>query len=378
MKKRKISHLIIGGVLLAAILTAGISVLKSRWEKEYVVSAYLPLWKQWSSSEVKAKQLDILYIAFADIGPDHKITFADKTYLEKIKALREAFPKLTICLAIGGYGGDGFSDAAASEESRNTFAKSVVSFIGQYQLDGVDLDWEFPVNGAWGTIKCRKEDKKNFTRLLSSLRKGMDELGKETGKRYELSFAAASADWGTQIIEPDKVQRLVDRINLMSYDYTGYWASTTAHHSNLYKNSKSPYAVDINDSVKHYIASGIPAKKLVLGVPAYGRGWMGVTNKDNGLYQAAQNPIDNSKVDLSYESLCKNYVNKNGYIRHWDEQAEAPYLFNGDEFITYDDTKSVTIKMKYVKKYGLGGGMCWEYSQDPEGELTGAMHDALH
>ncbi|SHO50250.1 glycoside hydrolase family 18 protein [Anaerocolumna xylanovorans] len=377
MKKRKIRLWVIGGVLLAAILTAGLLVLESKRE-EYVVSAYLPLWKQWNCNELKAEQLDILYIAFAGIGADHKITFADKTYLEKIKALREAFPDLTLCLAIGGYNSDGFSDAAYSEESRSAFTKSIMSFIQKYHLDGVDIDWEFPVNGGWGSIKCRKEDKQNFTYLLSSLRKGMDQLEEETGKRYELSFAATSADWGTEVIEPDQVQRLVDRVNLMSYDYTGYWESTTAHHSNLYKNPKSPIAININDSVKHYIASGIPAKKLVLGIPAYGRGWTGVTNKDNGLYQTAQNCIDNYQVDLSYNTLCKNYINKNGYVRHWDEQAKAPYLFNGNEFITYDDKKSVAVKMSYVKKHGLGGGMCWEYSQDQNGELIGVMHDILH
>lgn len=378
MKKEKIRLFVIGGLLLAAFLTTGLLVSKSGRESAYVVSAYLPMWKQWNMKELNAKQLDILYLAFADIGTDHKITVADKSYLKKIEELRKAFPNLTLCLSIGGYDCEGFSDAAYSEENRSTFTKSVIGFLQQYHLDGADIDWEYPVQGAWGKIKCRKEDKQNFTYLLSSLREGMDRLGKKTGKKYRLSFATTSEDWGTEIIEPGKVQGIVDRINLMCYDYTGYWESTTSHHSNLYKNPESPTASNIDQSVKHYIASGIPAKKLVVGIPAYGRGWTGVANKDNGLFQAAGKPIDNSSVDLSYDSLCENYINKNGFVRYWDEQASAPYLFNGHEFITYDDPKSVAVKMKYVREHGLGGGMCWEYSQELNGGLIAAMDDILH
>jgi len=378
MTKLKIKYLILFGVLLAIVFATGFKILNNKKERDYIVSAYIPLWQQWDVAEMKANKLTILYIAFANIGNDSRITFTDDSVLEKIKELREMNPDLTLCLAIGGYNVGGFSDAAYSEESRKAFTESVIEFVQEYNLDGVDLDWEFPVQGGWGSIKCRKEDKQNFTYLLSSLRGELNNLGKETGKQYKLSFAATSADWGSEIVELDKVAPLVDQVNLMCYDYTGEWSTTTAHHSNLYRNDKSPYAINIDDSVKRYIAAGIPAEKLVLGIPAYGYGWTGVTNEKNGLYQPAQNFIDIYNVDLTYHTLCKNYINNNGYVRYWDEQAKAPYLFNGNEFITYDDPKSVALKMEYVKKNGLGGGMCWEYSQDNDGELISTIYDTLY
>jgi chitinase len=52
---------------------------------------------------------------------------------------------------------------AATPESRAVFIRSAQEVIAKYQLDGIDLDWEYPVNGAWGLVESQPTDRANFT-----------------------------------------------------------------------------------------------------------------------------------------------------------------------------------------------------------------------
>lgn len=296
----------------------------------------------------------------------------------KIELLRKENPQLKISIAVGGYGADGFSDMALTQENRNTFANSVIDFIDKYNLDGVDLDWEFPVQGGWGSIKARKEDKENFTFLIKTLREKLDEKGKQNNKKYELSYAATVQPWGIENIELKKITPMVDYINLMCYDYTGMWSGIAEHNSGLYNNKARPQALNTHHAVNEYMNKGVPAEKLILGISAYGYGWSGVKSTNNGLFQTAEKSIDINSTDLSYKSICNNYIGKRNFTRYWDDVSKVPYLYNGNEFITFDDKQSVSEKMRYVKKKGLGGAMCWEYTQDNNGELIKAMYEKLY
>ena len=72
-------------------------------------------------------------------------------------ALKEVKPSLKIIAAIGGWGADGFSDAALTPTSRYNFARNVNQLVSDYDLDGIDIDWEYPGNGASGIkIKTRR------------------------------------------------------------------------------------------------------------------------------------------------------------------------------------------------------------------------------
>lgn len=70
-------------------------------------------------------------------------------------------------------------------------------------------------------------------------------------------------------------------------------------------------------------------------------------------------------------------MNKNGYTRYWDSSAQAPYLFNGNTFISYDDPQSLRLKVQYVKNSNLGGIMFWEYSNDRSGALLQAVYSEV-
>src|SRR5262249_44685063 len=151
--------------------------------------------------------------------------------------------------------------------------------------------------------------------------------------------------------------------NVMTYDFFNSLTATTGHHAGLYA---SPFAAP-NDrnaaaSIRQHLAAGIPPEKLVLGVAFYGRGFAGVNPLHDGLNQ----PYEHFESEHSYAELVDKYIGKQGFVREWDPEARAPFLWNADTraFITYDDSDSIAIKAGYVRTHHLGGMMFWELSQD--------------
>jgi chitinase len=189
------------------------------------------------------------------------------------------------------------------------------------------------------------------------------------------SIATGASEDFLQHTEMDKVQRYVDSVNLMSYDYyVPAWDKTTGHHAPLFTNPSDPKKISADRTVHEYEAAGVPARKLVLGVPFYGKSWGQVADQNHGLFQPGVQVPNNY---LPYGAL-DNLLNT-GYTRYWDPIASAPYLYNPDAqiFVTYDDPQSLALKCKYVLDQKLGGIMFWEYSGDPTGKLLDTIDTGL-
>jgi chitinase len=318
-------------------------------------------------------KLTHINFAFARITPDGTVALANaglEKSLLRILALRKKSPRLKVMVSIGGWEADGFSDAAVTDASRAAFADSAVEFVRKYSLDGVDIDWEYPGQGVAG-IKYRAEDRQNFTRLLWTLREKLDAesavQGRTGGDRYTLTIASADREYFDHT-EMDKLQVYLDWVNVMSYDFFNSLTPTTGHHAGLYRAAlASPTDRDADASIKQHLAAGIPPEKLVLGVAFYGRGFAGVKPVNNGLNQ----PYARFEAAHDYSELADKLIGKQGFVRHWDDRAKAPYLWNSGSrtFISYDDPESIGIKAQYVKGHHLGGMMFWELSEDRNDEL---------
>ncbi len=317
--------------------------------------------------------------AFADIRNGQIVAERpnDDANLKTLTGLRESFPDLKILISVGGWSwSGGFSDMALTKKSRGKFIRSAVEFLRIHDLDGIDLDWEYPgLAGAGNTH--RRADRKNFTLLLSELRTALNAAQKQAGKKYLLTIAAGASRSFLQHTEMKKASRSLDYVNLMTYDFLVESGGRSGHHSNLYASSFNPEALSAAASVTAFMRAGVPAKKLVLGVPFYGRGWKDAPATNNGLYQKAAA----GEGGLSWSNLIQSFIDKNGYVRWWDSQAKAPYLWKADEgrVITYDDPDSLTEKCRYVMKNSLGGVMFWEYTaDDAEHTLLRTLHENLH
>ena len=329
--------------------------------------------------QVAADKLTHINYAFANIK-DGKVVegFArDGENLEVLTGLRGVNPELKILVSVGGWTwSGGFSDAVLTPDSRRLFVDSAVRYVVDHDLDGFDVDWEYPGLRGNGNVH-RPEDRENFTAVMSELRSALDTAGRARGRRYLLTFAAGAFPDFLAHIEMDKVQAVVDFVNLMTYDFREADNDPRAgHHAPLYRNPDDPEPLSSDSVVRDFLAAGVPPHKLVMGVPFYGRVWGGVQGTGDGLWQPGGPPSE--RLDTSYGALSA-LIGKDGFVRHFDTWAQVPYLWNAEKrlFVSYDDPQSLTVKSRYIREHGLGGAMFWEYTEDPTGALLGTLFDGL-
>lgn len=321
-------------------------------------------------TQADAQGLDIINIAFGHVKANKVVWEAGYAEEENIKValkrLKVINPELKILLSIGGWSAGGFSEAAATEETRSLFTQTALDVMNHFELDGLDLDWEYPSFSVAGIKGCQA-DKKNFTELLKILREALDQL---RDKDYMLTIAAGGGAYYLRGVEMQKAAQYLDYVQLMTYDLRGGFQVLTGHHTSLYEAEVDLFEGSVDTAVKVFHEAGVPLEKLVIGAAFYSRMWKGVPDVDQGLIQMAQTV---GTYGPDYGTLVKEYIDKNGYIRYWDDVAKAPYLFNGETFISYDDEVSIGEKIEYMKHKGLAGIMYWEYKCDTTQTLTAWM-----
>jgi chitinase len=294
----------------------------------------------------------------------------------QFQLLKEKYPHLKTLISVGGWSwSDQFSDAALTADSRATFARSCVAFMTQYGFDGIDIDWEYPTGGGLVPGAGRPEDTANFTLMLAELRAQLDAQGAQDGVHYLLTIAAPTGPGNYAGIQLGQIHPYLDWINVMAYDFHGSWDATTNFNAPLYGTAADPGS-NTDAAMTAYLAAGIPAEKLVVGVPFYGHGWQGVADHNHGLYQPASGPTEPDS--FSYRDLVTNYLDR--YPRYWQDEAQVPWLYSAEDqiMISYDDPESLAIKAAYVKERGFGGVMFWELSQDTaDHALLQALTDTL-
>ncbi|GAA0290056.1 LPXTG-motif cell wall-anchored protein [Gracilibacillus halotolerans] len=313
--------------------------------------------------------------------------------LGALAKLKDEHPHLRTLLSIGGWTfSKHFSDIAASEETRSQFATSAVEFIRKYEMDGIDIDWEYPVSGGMEGNVHRPEDKQNHTLLLQAIRTELDKAEKEDGKKYELTIASSVNPSYLENNEMEEIAAIVDFIDIMTYDFNGSWQSTSAHNAPLYNDPAaeeagvpSPGVFNVKTAIEGHLNAGVPNDKLVMGLPFYGRSWMDCDNgsdiQDGGYYQnceGAGNGTWEAGV-YDFDDIMNNLLQSGSYTEYWNEAAKVPYLYNEEtgEFITYDNERSIAEKAAFIKEYGLGGAMIWELSADRESRLLSEITNQL-
>ncbi|WP_461451897.1 glycoside hydrolase family 18 protein [Mucilaginibacter sp.] len=360
-------------VLLLIILVALFqSVTQAQSKKDkYIIVGYIGV-HGWTGKDIKAGQMTHMIYAFAHLiqtGVLAPASVKDSTNLLTLDSVRTANPGMKVLISVGGWGGCRyFSDASLTDSSRARFINSALAFITKFKLDGIDIDWEYPGQIGANNI-FRPVDKENFTLLMRDFRKALDkqDAADHHGK-YLLTAATGVDTVYMSHTDITGMQQYVDFINLMTYDIYNGNDHVTGHQSPLYQSAVGKQErVSTAEAIENYMAEGVPAEKIVMGLPFYCRGWTDVNNADEGLYQ----PSAGHHVSFSYDSLATAYINKNGYEYHWDKKAKVPYLWNSElrTFITYNDERAFKYKVQYMKKHHLGGVMFWEYSLDIKNQV---------
>lgn len=335
---------------------------------------------------IPAHQLTHLNYAFADIR-DGAIAVGrpatDGANFEKLRRLKRKHPRLQTLIAVGGWEwSGGFSDAALTPASRAKFAASGVDFVRRHGFDGIDIDWEFPVSGGMPANVKRPEDRQNFTLLLQALREQLDAAGREDGRRYLLTAAVGSTASFLANTEIVAVATTLDWLNVMTYDMSGPWSKRAGHvaplrHDPAFAGPGVDPRHNVAGIVELYLAAGVPAAKMLLGVPFYGYVWKGCAGERHGQFQACEGPGRGTWEDgaLDYGDIEARLLRRSGFRRHWNDASEVPFLYHPrtGEFVTYEDARSLRRKLRFMKEKQLAGVMFWQLGADRRHRLLDVL-----
>jgi chitinase len=295
------------------------------------------------------------------VGDDANSPF--RGYFHQLAELKSRYPRLKILISLEGKAAD-FAQDARPENRRAFVASCVDTFIrGNFApgvvraglFDGFDVDWESP----------QAEDAENFRALLEEFRRQMNAV--RPGLRLSIAVGESPNMLpGTDFVA---IARIVDQVGVMNYDYAGPWNQTTGFVAPLFSGRHSG---SIESSIASYKARGIPESKLLMGLPFYGYSWTAVASTNNGLFQ----PGRADHADRPY-----NYIRtlSAAFSTYRDPRSQAPWLFDGETFWTYEDPVSVRYKVSYARSEHLAGVMIWELSNDTaDAELLTVAYRSLH
>ncbi len=356
-----------------------------------IMAYYFPHKGDFHPESLPLDKLTHIIFSFTEvIGNEMKFKHdSDGLMLKSLVAQKKKHRNLKVMIACGGWGGSGgFSEMSGNPETRKKFVESAYNFIREYRLDGMDIDWEYPGMPGIGNPYV-PEDKENFTALMAELRAALNKISPD----QVLTFAVAGWEEFFSHVDLDKVMPSVSFMNVMSYDLAGGEDPYTAHHTNLgwvkMEDLEGTPAAEkireLGDSTKPFSAEkiiafcmnrGVNPSQIIIGGAFYGKGWIGVPPVNNGLYQLSRGPW---RERNNYATIRAKREDANGFVRHWDPIAKAPFLYNAADsiFVSYEDTMSVRLKTEYAINTGLGGIMFWSLGGDaPEDGLVDAIYKA--
>ncbi|KAE8147487.1 endochitinase 1 [Aspergillus avenaceus] len=350
----------------------------------YISMAYYASWTVYSDhhpQDIPAKSLTHILYSFANITETGEVYFTepDLHYQKRYPGdsisddknnVYGCIKHLKVLLSIGGYTySQGWDKILKEEKHRKTFATSAVDLMQNIGYDGIDIDWEFPTTNS---------SVADMVKLLKGVREELDKYHRENagGERFLLTIACSAGPLNYKPLNIPEIDKYLDYWNIMAYDYVGTWSKIVGHGSNLYPSKSDPLTTPVSseEAVKYYIDQGVAPKKIIFGMPIYGRAFnttglggnftsVGIGSHEDGVW-------DYKVLPLSGTAKVTELL---------DIGAAYSYDPTHKMFITYDTVNVTKVKAEYIKKRGLGGGMWWETSGDRrrEGSLITTLVQSL-
>ncbi|XP_027843401.2 LOW QUALITY PROTEIN: mucin-5AC [Aphis gossypii] len=351
-------------------------------------SVYRPGTAKFSPQNINPYLCTHLIYAFGGLDKENGLRPYDKYQdieqggYAKFNGLKTYNKNLKTLLAIGGWneGSARFSKLVDDEDNRKEFVKNVVKFLRQNNFDGLDLDWEYPAyrDGS------KPSDKENYASLVKELREEFNKESSKTGRtRLLLTMAVpAGIEYIDKGYDVPELNKYLDFMNLLTYDYHSSYEPAVNHHSPLYPlEEDSEYNFDaklnIDHTIKHYLASGADKEKLVLGIPTYGRSYTLFNRESKDIGAPSDGPGEKGEATrekgyLAYYEICGNLKKDDSWtIEQPKPKAMGPYAYKDNQWVGYDDEEFVKLKAKYVNENDLGGIMFWSIDND---DFRGSCH----
>lgn len=278
--------------------------------------------------------------------------------MKQLYLLKKKHRHLKVMLSIGGWTySTNFPAAASTAATRTKFATTAVKFMKDWGFDGIDIDWEYPAG---------ETEAANMVLLIQAVRDQLDTYSAQyaSGHHFQLSIAAPAGETHYSVLKLAKLGNILDHVNLMAYDYAGSWDTTSGHSANLFVNSITPKTTpfNTNSSLQAYLDAGVPPKKMVIGMPIYGRSFEATEGIGKAFTGVGSGSWENGVWD--YKDLPRS-----GAEVKYDEVAQAFYSYDSStkELVSYDTPAIIKRKVTYLKNHNLGGSMFWEASADKNG-----------
>ncbi|KAI8631244.1 endochitinase [Xylariaceae sp. FL1651] len=369
-------------LLSATLATAGPITEISQRAASFKNLVYFTNWgiygRNYQPAQLPASQLSQVLYAFANIMSDGTVytsdSYADleKHYdtdswndvgtnaygcVKQIYLLKKANRQLKALLSIGGWTySSSFAAASSTDATRTNFAKTAVTLVKDWGFDGIDIDWEWPSSDT---------EANNMVSLLSAIRQELNSYSTQYANDYHflLSVALPAGPDNYNKMKLSQMNSIVDQFNMLSYDYAGSWDTTSGHQANLYPDPSQPIDTKFSTdaAIKAYIAAGVSANKITLGIPLYGRSF----ESTSGIGQAYSGVGSGS-----WEAGIWDYkVLPRSGTEIYDSVAGATYSYDSatKELVSYDNAAMVSRKASYIQNNGLAGSMFWEASGDRTG-----------
>uniref|UniRef100_A0A0L8GXT8 GH18 domain-containing protein n=2 Tax=Octopus bimaculoides TaxID=37653 RepID=A0A0L8GXT8_OCTBM len=270
------------------------------------------------------------------------IELNDEMYYQRMINLKSRNPNLKVLLAVGGWGvgSKAFTKVSSQTSNRIEFTHNAIQYLRKHNFDGLDFHWMYPTS-----------------------------KGSPAGDKYD--FAELIARLISQLLLIFYINdRNLDFITMMTYDFHGAWEKNTGHNSPLFQrlNEKPPQSYsNVNWAARYWTSKGIPPSKLNIGIPTFGRGFTLASRMIYGPSAPAIGPSPGGIYTrepgyLAYYEVCK-LIQKGGHVYRMND-AQVPYVVIGNQWVGYDDIKSVINKANYVQIGGYGGVGVWTLALD--------------
>ncbi|XP_059635438.1 nod factor hydrolase protein 1-like [Cornus florida] len=336
-----------------------------------IKGAYWPSWSSnLSPSDIDTSLFTHIYYAF--LTPNN-VTFkfdisnsVATMLLSFTSTLHAKNPPVKTLFSIGG-GGEGpliFSRMVSTPSSRKNFIDSTIQVARKFGFDGIDLDWEFPKTTT---------DMEHLGHLLKEWRAEVRKEAKATAQSPLLLGAAVyfSSDFFLDDVyrayPVASLSENLDLVNAMCYDYHGSWnTSVTGAQAALFDPNSN---ISTSYGLGSWIKAGLHRKKLIMGLPLYGRTWQLKDPRSHGIGAPAVGVGPGDLGTMTY-SQVENFNKENNATVVYDADTVSVYSVAGTSWIGYDDARSTSVKIGFAQSHHLGGYFFWAVNGDHEWKIS--------